>query len=150
MGYRRFHWAGKWSLWQQCRGNACREGAAGGVCKSSQPYAAEIVQIPVSHRGSQTSASSLLTATNTTTSAQRHRGFRPNDSGLHCRRIPIADLKSIVPSWTWEFVHSIRIGPGYCATRESMVSTVTPSTVYVGVCSDADGKLGYDFQNPLG
>jgi hypothetical protein len=59
-----------------------KEQEEGGVCKSSQPYAAELVQIPVSHRGSQTSASFFLTTTNSATSAQRHRGFRPNDSAL--------------------------------------------------------------------
>jgi hypothetical protein len=89
--------AGKWSLWQQCRGSACREGAAGGVCKSSQPYAAELVQIPVSHRGSQTSASFFLTATNSATSVQRHRSFRPNHAVLNCRKIPMG-LRTHRPS----------------------------------------------------
>ena len=42
-------------------------------------HAAELVQIPVSHRGSQTSASFFPTATKSSsaTSAQRHRGFKP-------------------------------------------------------------------------
>jgi hypothetical protein len=37
-------------------------------------------QITDSQRGSQTSAAFFLTATNSATSAQRHRGFRPNGS----------------------------------------------------------------------
>jgi hypothetical protein len=43
---------------------------------------ADLMQIHDSHRGSQTSAAYLLTATKSATCPQRHGGFRTTDSSL--------------------------------------------------------------------